>query len=990
MDDLDHSMHIANDDWTVFYEESEECGQLQPLLACHDSPNLSDSEDSANSSSVFGTGQQEPQQSTAAKYDLTTQAEICLDYPEGTINTAEHLTEETKANITTTLQTEQLNVQSSDGESTELNKEDGEEQMESHIHELKSIQSPDPLSFNQTELNVNELHSTDRVRSGVALRAEKERWFVTVNDNAARQRVRAPSVKKKRRQKKTRKDNHMCRPGQERLLENGVKLEIMKDSNDFEGGTDTEYVTQADQNLVNKSRGYSSAEADPESVHMDVISDSSQMSLTSSEEDNLSEKLVMSHSPRDISTEPAIDAKPHNTFTPKYPSRLDSVESDELDDGVEFFSTHSFDSESYLSATESVEELQHLLVDHQQLQSSLSLTENSHLFNLTENTDADNMQDRDSCDSPLCCVVTATDCEGHDSTNVQPSAGQSANKMPDDNATCDNDTRSTLPSDTPGLQKHEMNLSASGCSSGQQLLPIPDLIVTPCHVVDSPETYAEAAGHTRPVYAISAFWDEMEKLTINDILQLRMGGSTSPRETQETVTPDIDDHSSLVDTIEYNSSDGGLMDTSDTADSDYSTQPDESKPDRSSCEFFNSDFEEEYCQFLGASRNPSPDPQSKNQQSKSDSLYSLAHEEEESTGSDGKETPVPSEDFERKCFDDQDSNALISSELALPRRITKSKSMTTYKLSTPRNLSLQLLIGHDESSPFLSSCSSLEENVVLKASDSLGTRIPFLEEHDQISFPGVFEYFFREDKTQSDSRCVTVYDPKDISVAPVFDFTLCASNKKSFSFLHDSPLSEEKLIPIFSCSRPIIRELTFPNPDYVFLSADYEEEDDISPIRVVSHAFIQGTDCGAAAPHGFNTWNSLRKIRFPGKGSIWCRRSGAWVFPGEAEKITIKSADPPITVLTVRRVSSTPSQVFSELAVQQRVLEVIQTTRQEGIFSTLKQSDMCLVCIAFASWVLKSSDPEAADAWKAALLANVSALSAIQYLRQYVKKKNPS
>uniref|UniRef100_A0A3B4UUK4 Uncharacterized protein n=2 Tax=Seriola dumerili TaxID=41447 RepID=A0A3B4UUK4_SERDU len=50
---------------------------------------------------------------------------------------------------------------------------------------------------------------------------------------------------------------------------------------------------------------------------------------------------------------------------------------------------------------------------------------------------------------------------------------------------------------------------------------------------------------------------------------------------------------------------------------------------------------------------------------------------------------------------------------------------------------------------------------------------------------------------------------------------------------------------------------------------------------------------------------------------------------------------------------------------------------------------MCLVCIAFASWVLRSSDPESADAWKAALLANVSALSAIQYLRHYVKKKTP-
>lgn len=43
----------------------------------------------------------------------------------------------------------------------------------------------------------------------------------------------------------------------------------------------------------------------------------------------------------------------------------------------------------------------------------------------------------------------------------------------------------------------------------------------------------------------------------------------------------------------------------------------------------------------------------------------------------------------------------------------------------------------------------------------------------------------------------------------------------------------------------------------------------------------------------------------------------------------------------------------------------VPLTGQEGIFSKLKQSDMCLVCIAFASWVLRSSDPEAADAWKA-------------------------
>ncbi|XP_049441274.1 uncharacterized protein LOC125894120 [Epinephelus fuscoguttatus] len=1016
MDDLDHSIHIGEYDWTSFYDESEECCLLQASLACPDSWNLSDSDDSENPSSVLCTGRLEPQHSSArccteretctgcvkctsvqitesssgqGQDDLTTKAEICVDYPEATaISTAEHITEETNNN--TTLQTEQLNVQSADGDSSELKKEDGDVQTES---ELKSIQEPDPLSCNQAELNVNEPYNTNRaVSEGVssaALRAEKERWFVTVNYSPARPRVRAASVKKKRRQKKLCKDNYMGRPGQERLLENG---KIIKNKNESDRGMDTECVTQTNQ----KSKGYQGGEEDPEGVHMGLISDSSQVSLMSGEEDDLLEKLVMSHFP----TEPTTDRYQHDpsssastlddTFTPKEPSRLDSVESD---DAAEFLSTHSFDSEIYLSANESEEDLQRLIVEHQ---SSLSLTENSHLFNLTENDNADFTPDRDSCDSPLSCTVTVPNAEGHKSTDIEPtltfpSARQSSDKIPDDNSTCNNHTHSTPPSDAPGLQQHEVNLPASGCSSGDQLLPVPELTLTPCSVADSPETYAEAAGHTRPVYAISAFWDEMEKLTINDILQLRMGRRTPPRETQDTVTLVTDDHSSVADTVEYNSSDGGLMDTSDAADSDYFTQPDESKPDRSSCEFSTSDFEEEYWQFLSASRNPSPDPQSK--KSRSDSLF-FAHEEEESSGSEGKETPVPSEDYEMKCFEDEDSNALISSELPLPTQITKSKSVRNVQALITDDLSLQVLLGNDESSPCLSSCPSLEDDMVLKTSNSLEklTPTPFLGEHYQISIPEVFEYFFTGDRTKTDSRCVAVYDPEDFSAAPVFDFTLrTVRDERSFSPLHDLLCIKEKPIPIFSCSHPTVRELTFPNQDYVFLSADCEMEDDISPIRVVSRSFIQGSDCGAAASHGFLTWKSLmRKIRFPDKGSIWCSRSGAWVFPIEAEKITIKSADHPVTVLTERRVSLSPSQLFRELAVQQRVFEAIQTKRRQGIFSTLKQSDMCLVCIAFASWVLKSSDPESADTWKAVLLANVSALSAIQYLRQYVKKKNPA
>ncbi|XP_070693151.1 uncharacterized protein perm1b [Pempheris klunzingeri] len=1037
MDDLDHSMRIAEYDWASFYEESEECGLLQPSLACPDILSLSDSEDSENLSLLHSAGRQEPQQSPAVSSeedenntagccvekaqinqsssggnqgDLTTKAwgnsEICLHYPEET---------ETNDNITTTLQTEQLNVQSSEGGPTELKKEEENLHTGSDTCQLK--QETDPLSCSQTELKANEPHAADgAVSEDVStLRAEKERWFVTVNDNRARQRARPPSVKKKRRQKKPCKDNRMCRtPRQEKSLENGLELKTNKDNNKSEKGTDTVDVTQSNQNLnnVNKSGDYSNSEEN--------ISDLWQVS---GEEDYLSEKLVTSHPPIENITEPTTDRNKHDpgsqastlhsSFSPKGPPRWDSVESDDQD-SVEFLSTHSYDSESYLSATESVEETQHFPMENQQPQSSLSLTRTGHPFNLTENTDAGNTQDRETCSDHTTpsSNATATNSEGYGATDVEPtpafpSAGQNTNKMPDDSSTCDNDTHSTLlgmPSDTPGLQKHEINLSASGGSSGDRFspLPVPDLTVTPCSVPDSPETYAKAAGDTRPVYAISAFWDEMEKLTINDILQLRIGRSTPPRETQETVTPNVEDPSSLVDTVESNLSDGGLMDTSDTTDSDYFTQPDDSKPDRSSCEFSTSDFEEEYWQFLGASRNPSPDPQTKNHQSTSASLFS-PREEEESTSSEGKETPVPLE-FEGRCFEDEDSNASLLSELARPRRIIKTKSVSNVKALNTEDLSLQLFVGKDEKSPLSSSFRSLEENTDLKPSDSLGTLIhasflsnmDILDEHTQICLPEESEYLFTEYKAKRDSWCVAVYDPGDMSEAPVFDYTLCTfgGDIVSFSPLHDSQCGKEKPIPIFSCSHPTVRELAFPNPNYVFLSADCEEEDGVSPIRVVSRSFMQGHDFGtcAAAPRGFHSWKGLlsaRKVSFHDKGSIWCR-SGAWVFPVEAEKIDTKRADPPATALTERRVSSpSPSQLFRELAVQQRILEVMQTTRQEGIFSTLKQSDMCLVCIAFASWVLRSSDPEADDAWKAALLANVSALSAIQYLRQYVKK-NPS
>lgn len=982
MDDLDHSMHIAEYDWTSFYEDSEECCLLQPSLVYPDNLSLSDSEDSENPSSVCSTGQGDLQPSLTANSDeaesnaagccmeevqinqnhsggeqdeLTTKAEedsdrwvksdMCIDYPEGNTITTEEAHMRNAEQIPTTLQTEQLYVQASDGESTELERGDRDTQAES---DASSIHEPDPLSGSHTELHVNELHTADRAASenvsSLYLRDQNERWFVTVNDSPARRRVRATSVKKKRRQKKPCKNSHAGQISVHEISdETDLELEINKVDDKSEGGRVTERVTESNQN----SREYPSSESN----QMGYISNLSQMFLTSGEEDNLSDKLIAAHT-----TDPAMDRDKHDPsssrstskdrFSLKNPPRLDSVESDELEDAVEFHSVNSYDSEYYLSATESVEEPQPPLMENQQ-----SLIRNSFLFSLTGNTDADNTQDREmhSCQSALSYYATATNSQDYESSDVEPaltfpSAAQSVNKMADDTSTCDNDTHSTQlcgPSETPELQKHEINLSASGCSSGDRHSPppTPDVTLTPCFVADSPETYAEAAGHTRPVYAISAFWDEMEKLTINDILQLRMSRSPPPRDTQETGTPNVGDfstnHRSLVDTVEYNLSDGSPIDISDTADSDYFTQADESKPDRSSCEFSTSDFEEEYWQFLGSSRNPSPDPQSKIQQRTSDSP-SFAQEEEEFSSSEGKETPVPSEELAGQSFEEQDSIAFISSKLGWPRQMTKSKSVKNIQALNTEDMSLQLSLGDDKSSLFLCSCPSVDEDVVLKASDSLGTLTPApfpsdadaMDEPAQIFSPEVFDYIFMEDKAKR--NCVTVYDPEDISLAPGFDYALCTlRDETSFFSLCDSQRAEEKPIPIFTCSHPTVRELTMPNPDYVYLTADCEK-DDISPIRVVSHSFILGGNCGTstATPRGVWSW-SFRKIRFCDKGSIWCRGSGAWVFPFDCEKITMKKVDPAITLLNKGGMS--PSQLCEELTVQQRLLETMQTTSKSKL-----------------------------------------------------------
>lgn len=931
MDDLDHSMHIADQDWASFYEETEECSVLQPVLARPDDWSLSDSEESEDSNLAASSGKVELQQSPAANANNaeSNAAGCCVEDvqvdqgcsgrgPDDLRETAEEGSERQRTsdnypaigkvdvharaakltNITTTRHTEQVAFPSQDGESTELRKEEGDVQTESGT---SSIRECDPLSHS---LNGNEPQITH-----TTLSSEKERWFVTVNEGRAPQRMRVTSGNKKRRPKEPCKNNGVCL-GEKKSRGNVSKVEINYES---EGWKDTDDVTQSGQNSGEHPR----SEENPESHLTGVVSDS-----TSGPDDNLSDELMTTGRTK---TDPGSTS--HDTLTATSQG-LDSRRSEE--------SVHCCDSDSCPSASESAEEPQQLATAPQQHCSS-ALTKCTRLSSLTESTDDTQDTGTHACHNTCSFAVTACDCEGGGRTDFKmtfPSAAKPVNKMPHDKSMGDHDTHG-VPSETPGLQKHEINLSASVGSSGDppHLPPAPEVTRTPCSVADCPETYAIAAGHTRPVYAISAFWDEMEKLTINDILHLRLGGNTQK-------TPDVDDFptnpSSLVDTVEYNLPEGGLMDTSDAADSDYFTQLDESKPDRSSCDFSTSDFEEDYWQFLGTSTNASPDPQI--------GSPCPACEEAESTASEGKETPVPLDDFAGESTEDQEPDVFISSNLLWPRRITKSKSVHNVQALNTEDLSL---LGHDENSLFLSSSSSLEGNRLLKAIDSLETQIPepFLSNTDTLderipaSFPEVPEYFLTQDKMKRNSRSVVLYNPEDISVTPVCDHIFWTYMDEALfsSSLSSLFSSQEKPIPIFSYSHPIIRELTFPNCVFQRVGCEEEEEAGISPVGVLPHSLMQDIGCRvtAAAPHAFQSWRSvlpMRRISFHDKGSIWCRASGDWVFPIEAQKVTIEGEDPPITVLAEGGMCSTLPQLYSStITVQRGISENIPITSESEL-----------------------------------------------------------
>ena len=668
---------------------------------------------------------------------------------------------------------------------------------------------------------------------------------------------------------------------------------------------------------------------------------------------------------------------------------LNSMESTEFKSAEEFSSSNVSDCENYASAPELTEDTWPLFKDHRSETKpedaeqrsghcNLFLSTPCDLFELCETDNVphtdDGMlfpcdishvhsakhvsRDHESLQDPM--PLQSDGCKTYreytEPAMTCPPVGQSDTLMLENNSTSANETLNLMsqPSDSKPVEP---------CSMTKDQLQSPavcDPTATPCSVADSPEAYAESLGHFQPVYAMSAFWDEMEKLTIRDILQLRLSGEQSSREALNTArphdnNPDMQtDTKPQKDTVECLWSDTTSVDPSDntdiasvdpshTADSDYFTNPDDSKPDRSRCDFStSSELDEEYWQLLGSSRDMSPDLLDTNLHMQSTAASSTCDSVENTT-------PVNEGTSVEQSLDDPHSfNSFPAGQTAHVRGIQKSKSMHNVQAltSTDKDTPFKPILENVDNSVLHITDLSMQKIPLIKVNDVLIDRTlstilsntDILDENYRISFPEVFEYLFEESKTDNDSRTIGIYADQ----SPTLCGCICSryGSEGSLLSVQDSQWIKEKTIPIFICSRPSVRDLTFPEVDYLHPKAIHVDvESDPLPVGVVSHAPFHGVDpapsSAAAAEALFNKrgWSSclnsgfsIRKIHFHDHGSSWCQRSGPWVFPISAQRTTFKGANAVITLSLQRRFVSFPDQLFRELAADQQMLKGMPTS----------------------------------------------------------------
>ncbi|XP_034733492.1 PGC-1 and ERR-induced regulator in muscle protein 1 [Etheostoma cragini] len=303
--------------------------------------------------------------------------------------------------------------------------------------------------------------------------------------------------------------------------------------------------------------------------------------------------------------------------------------------------------------------------------------------------------------------------------------------------------------------------------------------------------------------------------------------------------------------------------------------------------------------------------------------------------------------------------------------------------------------------------------------DSLAS---FSTDSYRISLTDIYQYLFGGTESipsQSERDKITTCYTDGNSVPETYDHFFSEFDTEGFFYPFikaDDPTKNEQ-VPIFSCSRSANRNLQFPEAyDHFFASSssddssvESDEEDSCSPVRVVTR-FSRASSASQSSTDIYENFCTDGDLRLFWKTTLSFRNIS--LTGSTVQKRTLQN---PLSHGPVRRSGTSlvrevhpinalgnqdlmvpdpllyhmEDRSYTQIARRPFRYEDLETTvsnpRLDASLLPLRQSDMCLVCIAFASWVLKTANPQVGDTWKAVLLANVSALSAIRYLRKYVK-----
>ncbi|KAG9277154.1 hypothetical protein AMEX_G7142 [Astyanax mexicanus] len=936
MDDLDHSVLIAERDWDSFYEESEECSLQQARLAGLDDSGLSDTDDEYNSTQEStlphqtDTGKPNEEHGAASSQALSAAHEDCeVGKPseerfcyEAELQTTAQISlnhsASTCANFTSDRGVIDIPPDGLTDNASDTNnfKEHNQSQSEDKFSQVKE----EPITINSLLCTQNSEHAgtaegetvTKVMEISPTPQKEKERWFVTVNDSPVQQSGSSgTSGQKKRRKKKTsRKLSQLSiATGGQQCPHSSNKKEAERKKNKKGQKVQNDF-----KEPIHRSSEYLNFNTFPDNVNEDAAS-----VLTTTQHVDLA-----------IAKEPLESSIPNNIDEKfSFSSRSND---NKIDVPTENPENNPSTNPSLNSQPSS------LIINTSQLQANIQqvprpttqLADNQSTFmglanNSTSNTD----------------ITTP---------NQQPMSNDSNDVNDDPHTNCSQIIFRVSSTISSSDEQHENQEYSAQCNEEENMSSSLQDAQNEEHQGPPNQSLKAAEGPSRPIYALSSFWDEMEKLTINDILHLRVANSC----------PALHDNPArLLDTALLDSKDTDLQDSilvDDSADSDYFTHVDDSKPDRSSCEFSTlSDFDEEFLQIISTGASPSPEPQSlKQSESFSESIYT--------------------------------SELLTEQDLGLTTVNHESQSEDIIMLCPQDGLPLYLYPATDVQNIYLEHkpecCKKPFELEVIRKTPSLVLSVDdILDDQCLMQF---------SDGEVSPTRCspiLSFYSSKSLSVPETYDdfFSDFVVGNLFFPSVQDQTVP----IPIFSSSRSVVRDMVFPEAEEM-IESDFEDNN--CPIRVMTRFSNQqesSTD-PSGTPNLFffasqrRNWRSLlslRRISFIGKGSTWCQKVSSWIFPSEAKQvISYGSRAQPVPHLHLE------TQHFQHCAEQQNYMHHTALKR-EGLLFSIKQADMCLVCIAFASWVLKSSNPQSTDMWKAALLANVSALSAIQYLRKYEKKE---